>query len=74
MNITMTAITKRQRTRFLYTKEAKKNCEMFFMYKTPDTFEKSKQFPLRFNIQKAIHLTLPDFHEIFEVCIYIQNA
>ena len=38
-----------------------------------DTFQKARQFPLRF-IYKAIHLTLRDFHEIFEVGIYIQKA
>ena len=27
-----------------------------------------------FYIQKAIHLTLRDFHEIFEVGIYIQKS
>ena len=36
-----------------------------FIYKKPDTFQKAKQFSLRFCIQKAIHLTLRDFHEIF---------
>ena len=45
-----------------------------FIYKKPDTFQKARQFPLRFNIQKSIHLTLRDFHEIFEVGIYIQKA
>ena len=41
-----------------------------FIYKNPDTFQKARQFPLCFYIQKAIHLTLRDFHEIFEVGIY----
>ena len=72
MKITMTAIIERQRAR-LYTQKAKKLLHIF-IYKKPDTFQKSRQFPLRFYIQKAIHLTLRDFREIFEVGIYIQQA
>ena len=45
-----------------------------YIYKNPDTIQKAKQFPFHFYIQKAIHLTLQDFHEIFEVGIYIQKA
>ena len=45
-----------------------------FIYKKPDTFQKVRQFPLRFIYKKAIYLTLRDFHEIFEVGIYIQKA
>ena len=51
MKITMTAIIKRQRLR-LYTQKAKKLLKVF-IYKKPDTFQKAKQFPLRFYIQKA---------------------
>ena len=58
---------------FLYTQKAKK-LRNVFNYKKPDTFQKSRQFPLRFYIQKAINLTLRDFHEIFEVGIYIQKV
>ena len=72
MKITMTAIIKRQRA-CLYTQKAKK-LRNDFIYKKPDTFQKARQFPLRFYIQKAIHLTLRGFHEIFEVGIYIQKA
>ena len=71
MQITMTAIIKRQRAR-LYTQKAKK-LRNVFIYKKQDTFQKARQFPLRFYMQKAIHLTLRDFHEIFEVGIYIQK-
>ena len=39
-----------------------------------NTFQKARQFPLRLFIQKAIHLTLWYFHEIFEVGILIQKA
>ena len=56
----------------IYTK-AKKSRNVF-IYKKPDTFQKAKQFSLRFCIQKAIHLTLRDFHEIFAVGNYIQKA
>ena len=68
----MTAIIERQRAR-LYTQKAKKIPNVF-IYKKPYTFQKARQFPIRFYIQKAIHLTLRDFHEIFEVGIYIQKA
>ena len=72
MKITMTAIIERQRAR-LYTQKAKK-LRNVFIYKNPDTFQKARQFPFRFYIQKATHLTLRDFHEIFEVGICIQKA
>ena len=72
MKITMTAIIERQRAR-LYTQKAKKLPNVF-IYKKPDTFQKARQFPLRFYTQKSIHSTLRDFHEIFEVGIYIQKA
>ena len=64
LKITMTAIIERQRA-CLYTQKAK-NMRNVFIYKKPDTFQKARQFPLRFYIQKVIHLTLRDFHEIFE--------
>ena len=69
MKITMTVIIERQ-----LAQKGKQNCETFFIYKKPDTFQKARQFPFRFYIQKGIHLTLRDFHEIFEVGIYIQKA
>ena len=72
MKITRTAITERQRAR-LYTQKSK-TLQNVFIYKKPDTFQKARQFLLCFYIQKAIHLTLRDFHEIFEVGIYIQKA
>ena len=72
MKITMTAIIERQRAR-LYAQKQKKMGNIF-IYKKPHTYQKARQFPLRFYIQKAIHLTLRDFHEIFQVGIYIQKA
>ena len=57
-----------------FTYAESKKMPNVFIYKNPDTFQKARQFPLRFYIQKAIHLTLRDFHEIFEVGIYIQKA
>ena len=50
MKITMTAIIERQRAR-LYTQKAKQLPNVF-IYKKPDTFQKTRQFPLRFYIQK----------------------
>ena len=56
---------------FIHKKQ--NNCETFLYTKKPDTFQRARQFPLRFYIQKAIKLTLRDFNEIFEVG-YIQKA
>ena len=55
----MTAIIERQRAR-LYKQKAKELLNVF-IYKRPDTFQKARQFPLGFYIQKAIHFTLRDF-------------
>ena len=68
----MTAIIKRQRAR-VQTQKAKK-LQNVFIYKKPDTVQKAGQYPLRFYIQKAIQLTLRDFHEIFEPGIYIKKS
>ena len=57
----------------LYTQKGKQ-LRNVFMYKKPDTFQKARPFMLRFNIQKAIHLMLQEFHEIFDVGIYIQKT
>ena len=57
-----------------YSTQKSKKLRNVFIYKKTDTFQKARQFPLRFCIQKAIHLTLRDFHEIFEVGIYIEKA
>ena len=56
---------------FIYTKS--KKLRNVLIYKKPDTFQKARQFPLRFYIQKALHLTLRDFHEFFEVGIYTKS-
>ena len=66
MKITMTAIIERQRARFYIHKKQNK-FRTVFVYKKPDTFQKTRQFPLRFLIQKGIHLTLRDFHEILKL-------
>ena len=55
MKNTITAIIEIQSAR-LYTQKAKKS-QKVFIYKKPDTFQNARQFPLRFYIQKAIHLT-----------------
>ena len=46
MKITMTAIIERQPTS-LYTQKAKTIAKRFYI-KKPDTFQKARQFPLRF--------------------------
>ena len=55
----MTAISERQRALFVYPKS--KKMRNFFIYKNPDTFQKGRQFALRFYIQKARHFTLRNF-------------
>ena len=72
MKFSMNAIIERQSARF-YIQKAKKLLKVF-VYKNPDTFQKGRQFPLRFYTQKAIHFTLRDFDENFQVGIYIQKA
>ena len=57
-----------------YIHKKQKKMRNVYIFKNSDTFQKARQFPLRFYIRKAIHLTLRDFHEIFEVGIYIQKA
>ena len=66
MKISMNAIIERQRKQ--------KQLRNLFIFKKPYTFQKDRQFPLRFYIQKAIISKLRDFHEIFEVGIYIRKA
>ena len=61
MTITMTAISERQRARFYIHKKQKKSRKVLYIYKKPDTFQKARQFPLRFYIQKGINFTLRDF-------------
>ena len=56
----MNPISERQRAS-LYIYKKQKKCETFFIYKNLDTFQKARQFALRFNIQKARHFTLRDF-------------
>ena len=46
MKITMIVIIESQRAR-LYTQKAKKLLNVF-KYKKPDTFQKARQFPIRF--------------------------
>ena len=73
IKITITATSEIQRACFyIYNKQ--KQTAKRFIYKKYDTLKKARQFPLRFYIQKARHFTLRDFHEIFEVGVYIQEA
>ena len=50
MKITMTANIKRKITRF-YIHKKKKKLPNVFIYKKHDTFQKARQFPLRFYIK-----------------------
>ena len=64
----------RKTTRTFISTKRKRKLRNVFIYKKPDTWQKARQFTLRFCMQKAIHLTLRDFHENFEVGIYKQKA
>ena len=56
---------------FMYTKQ--KKCEAFLYTKSQTLFKKLDNFRCVL-YPKIIHSTLRDFHEIFEVGIYIQKA
>ena len=81
MKITMTAVIERQRAR-VYTQKAKKLLNIF-IFKKPDTFQKARQFPLRFYIQKrngiclafckvSGFLYIKKFLHFFAFCLYIR--
>ena len=55
-----------------YTQKAKKMRKVFIQ-KSRTLFKKLDNFRYVYR-KKGIHLTLRDFHEIFEVGIYIQKA
>ena len=71
MKISMTAIIERKRAS-LYTQKAKKLPNILYT-KSHTLFKKLDNFRYVFLIQKAIHLTLRDYHEIFEVGIYTKS-
>ena len=55
----------------IYTK-CKNVFETFiYIHKNPDTLLKARQFALRFYSQKSRHFRLRNFHEFFEIGIYI---
>ena len=73
MKITMTAIIEKQRAR-LYTQKAKQIAKYLYIQKAGH-FSKSWTIPVTFLCTKSHTLdVIPDFHEIFEVGIYIQKA
>ena len=57
---------RKTRRTFLYTLKSKTIAKLF-LHKKPYTFQKARQFPLRFYLQKAIHLTLRDFYEFLKL-------
>ena len=59
---------------FIY-KKSEKNCEMIInIYKKPDTFQKERQFALRFYPQNTRHFTLRNFYDFDELAyIYIAD-
>ena len=60
-NLTITATSRRQRA-WLYKYKNTKNCEMFInIFRNPDTWQKVRQFALRFYLHKAKHFPLSDF-------------
>ena len=65
----MTAIIKRQHSRFCIHKKQNKFPNVF-IYKNPDIFQKARQFSLRFYIQKKRY-TLRDF---LRLACFMQKA
>ena len=57
----MTPIIETQRASFYIYKNIKNYKTFIYIYKNPDTFQKARQFALRFNSQKAGHFMLRDF-------------
>ena len=57
----------KNKTHVFYTQKAKQ-LWIVLIYKKPDTFQKTRQFPLRFYIQKARHFMLRDFSWNFQSC------
>ena len=72
MKIAMTIIIERQRAR-LYTQKTKKIAKRFYIQKARN-FSKSKTLSVTFLHTKSQTLYVTQFHEIFEVGIYIQKA
>ena len=68
----MTTTSKRQRAR-LYILKIKKNAKCLYIYIIPATWQKARQFALRLYIQKPRHFKSHNFHENFEIGIYIQK-
>ena len=57
----------------VYIHKKQKNCRTFLYTKRQTLFKKLYNFRYVFLIQKAIHLTLRDYNEIFEVGIYAKS-
>ena len=68
----MADMSERKRARF-YIPKKQKILRYVFIYKKPDTFQKARQFPLRFIYKKLDTLRYAIVHEILEVGTYIQN-
>ena len=60
MKNTMTAVSKKQRARYIYIQK-KRKLRNVFIYKKQDTLQKARQFALRFYSKKARHFTLRNF-------------
>ena len=72
MKITITAIIERQRPRF-YIHKKQKQLPNVFLHKKPDTFQKPRQFLLRFIYKKPYTFRYGFFLKCFEVRIYLQK-
>ena len=72
MNIGMMPISKRQRAHFYIFKKQVNNKTLIFIYKKQETFQKSRQFTLRFFSQNTWHFTLHKFPwNIWNIHLYI---
>ena len=56
---------------YIYTKIRKNPKNYIYIYIKPDTFQKARQFALRFYSQKVRHFRLRGFHDFFEIDSYI---
>ena len=71
MKITMTAIIERQRACFDIHKN-KNKLRNFFICKKLDTFQKYRQFLLRFYIQNSYTLGYGIFHDFFNLAFTVR--
>ena len=71
MKITMTPFSKRQRARFIYTKDKKNATRLYIYSKSKALFKKQDNFCHTFIHKKPDTVCYAIFREILEIGIYI---